>query len=48
MATAAKTTIAEVENLVEPGEIAPEEVHTSQIYVRKLVKVERPRFDIGI
>jgi len=27
MATAATQTIAEVENLVEPGEIAPEDVH---------------------
>jgi 3-oxoacid CoA-transferase subunit A len=48
MAMAARTTIAEVENLVAPGEISPEDVHTSQIYVRKLVKVDRPNFDIGI
>ncbi len=48
MATAARTTIAEVENLVDPGAVAPEDVHTSQIYVKKVVKVERPKFDIGI
>jgi 3-oxoacid CoA-transferase A subunit len=48
MAMAARTTIAEVENLVTAGGISPEDVHTSQIYVRRLVKVERPRFDIGI
>jgi 3-oxoacid CoA-transferase A subunit len=48
MAMAARTTIAEVENLVAPGDISPEDVHTSQIYVRRLVKVERSRFEIGI
>jgi len=48
MATSARTTIAEVENLVAPGEIPPEQIHTAQIYVRRLVKVERPKFEIGI
>jgi 3-oxoacid CoA-transferase A subunit len=48
MAMAARTTIAEVENLVEPGDIAPELVHTSQIYVKRLVKVDRPSVSIGI
>ncbi|OGO38567.1 MAG: hypothetical protein A2147_11150 [Chloroflexi bacterium RBG_16_57_8] len=48
MAMAARVTVAEVENLVGPGEIAPEEVHTSQIYVKRLVKVERPSVNIGI
>src|SRR6266700_2123109 len=33
MATAAKITIAEVEHLVEPGEIDPEQVHTPSVYV---------------
>jgi len=41
MAAAAKTTIAEVENLVEPGEIDPMAVHTPGIYVKRLVKVDR-------
>jgi 3-oxoacid CoA-transferase subunit A len=38
MATAAKITIAEVELLVEPGEIDPEMVHTPSIYVKRIVQ----------
>lgn len=41
MAAAGRVTIAEVENLVEPGEIDPMTVHTPGIYVQRLVKVER-------
>jgi 3-oxoacid CoA-transferase subunit A len=37
MATAAKTTIAEVEELVEPGEIDPHHVITPGIYVSHIV-----------
>ena len=48
MATAAKVTIAEVENLVEPGEIDPEVVHTPGIYVQRVVQVPRISFDVGI
>ncbi len=48
MATAAKTTIAEVENIVEPGEIDGDDVHTAGIYVHRMVKVERPQFAITI
>jgi 3-oxoacid CoA-transferase subunit A len=36
MATAAKVTIAEVEEILEPGEILPEEVHTPGIYVQRI------------
>jgi 3-oxoacid CoA-transferase subunit A len=36
MATAAKVTIAEVEELVEPGEIDPEMVHTPSVYVQRI------------
>src|SRR5271167_358348 len=36
MATAAKVTIAEVEHLVEPGEIDPDHVHTPSIYVQRI------------
>jgi len=36
MATAAKITIAEVEEILEPGEILPEEVHTPGIYVQRI------------
>ena len=41
MAMAARATIAEVENLVEPGEIDPEKVHTPGVYVKKIVHVRR-------
>ena len=38
MATAAKITIAEVEHLVEPGEIEPDQVHTPSVYVRRILQ----------
>jgi 3-oxoacid CoA-transferase subunit A len=38
MATAAKVTIAEVEELVEPGELDPDAIATPGIYVRHIVK----------
>jgi len=41
MATAASTTIAEVDELVEPGAINPDHVITPGIYVRHIVKGER-------
>ena len=40
MATAARVTIAEVEELVSPGEIEPDQVITPGIYVRHIVKGE--------
>jgi 3-oxoacid CoA-transferase subunit A len=36
MATAAKITIAEVERLVEPGELDPDMVHTLSVFVKRL------------
>ncbi len=36
MATAARCTIAEVEHLVEVGELAPDEVHTPGVYVKRI------------
>jgi 3-oxoacid CoA-transferase A subunit len=48
MATAAKITIAEVEDLVEVGEIDGNDVHTPGIYVRRMIKVPRPQFAITI
>ncbi len=36
MATAAKITIAEVEELVEPGELDPDQIHTPSIYVQRI------------
>jgi len=38
MATAARLTIAEVERLVEPGEIDPEMVHTPGVYVQPILQ----------
>ncbi|HKW16659.1 MAG TPA: CoA transferase subunit A [Terriglobales bacterium] len=40
MAAAAKVTIAEVENLVEVGQIAPDLVHTPSIYVKRIFQGE--------
>ncbi len=40
MATAAKITIAEVEELVETGELEPDQIHTPSIFVRRIVKGE--------
>ena len=37
MATAARVTIAEVEELVEPGQIEPDDVMTPGIYVKRVV-----------
>ena len=38
MATAGKITIAEVEELVEPGELDPNFIHTSGIFVQRIFK----------
>ncbi|MGA2980296.1 MAG: CoA transferase subunit A [Terriglobales bacterium] len=40
MATAAKITIAEVEHLVEPGELDPDLVHTPSVYVKRIFQGE--------
>jgi len=40
MAAAAKVTIAEVENLVEVGELDPDCIHTPSIYVKRILKGE--------
>jgi 3-oxoacid CoA-transferase subunit A len=41
MATAAKVTIAEVENLVEVGELGPDLIHTPSIYVKRIFQGEQ-------
>lgn len=41
MATAARITIAEVEHLVEPGEIEPDQVMTPGIYVKRILQGEK-------
>ena len=38
MATAARTTIAEVEQLVEAGAIVPDHVHTPGIFVQRILQ----------
>jgi 3-oxoacid CoA-transferase A subunit len=46
MATAARVTIAEVENLVEPGGLNPGTIHTPGIFVQRILQVPRIKFDI--
>jgi len=38
MATAATITVAEVEEIVEPGELDPNHIHTPGIYVQRLIQ----------
>ncbi len=38
MASAAKITIAEVEEFVAPGELAPDQIHTPGIFVQRVIK----------
>ncbi|MBY0403968.1 MAG: CoA transferase subunit A [Cyanobacteria bacterium] len=38
MATAGKITVAEVEEIVEPGELDPEHIHTPGIYVDRVIQ----------
>src|SRR5450432_3129918 len=40
MATAAEITIVEVEHLVEVGDLAPDQIHTSSIYVKRIFQGE--------
>lgn len=41
MATAARITIAEVEELLEPGDIDPDGIHTPGIFVQRIIRGER-------
>jgi 3-oxoacid CoA-transferase subunit A len=41
MAMAGKLTIAEVEELVQPGELDPDQIHTPGIYVHRIFKGEK-------
>jgi 3-oxoacid CoA-transferase subunit A len=41
MATAGKITVAEVEELVEAGELNPNDIHTPGIYVQRIFKGEK-------
>ena len=40
MAAAARVAIAEVEHLVEPGEIDPDQVHTPSVYIQRIIQGE--------
>ncbi len=42
MATAGKITVAEVEQLVEPGEIEPDQIMTPGIFVQRIVHIKDP------
>ncbi|RYY09408.1 MAG: CoA transferase subunit A, partial [Alphaproteobacteria bacterium] len=39
MATAAKVTVAEVEHLVQPGDLDPDHIITPGIFVKRLIEV---------
>jgi len=39
MATAAKVTVAQVEHLVEPGEIDPDHIITPGVFVKRMIHV---------
>jgi 3-oxoacid CoA-transferase subunit A len=39
MATAGKVTVAEVENLVEPGKIDPDHIITPGVFVKRIVHI---------
>ena len=41
MAMAAKVTIAEVEELVEPGELDPNFIHTPSIFVQRIIQGQK-------
>lgn len=43
MATAGKVTIAEVEEIVEPGQLDPDHIHTPGIFVQRIIKGEHEK-----
>ena len=43
MATAGRVTVAEVEHLVQPGELDPDQIHTPGIFVQRIIQgIELP------
>ena len=48
MAMAGRVTIVEAEEIVEPGTLEPDQIHTPGIFVQRLVKVPRLAFTCGI
>src|SRR5258708_7212597 len=43
MASAGKVTVAEVEHLVEPGEIDPDHIITAGVFVQRIVHIKNPK-----
>ena len=43
MATAGKVTVAEVEHLLEPGEIDPDHIITPGVFVQRIVHIKNPK-----
>ena len=43
IATCGKVTVAEVEELVEVGELDPDQIHTPGIYVDRIIQGDRVR-----
>jgi 3-oxoacid CoA-transferase subunit A len=41
VATAGRVTVAEIEQLVEPGELDPDHIHTPGIFVKRLIRSSR-------
>lgn len=48
MAKSARIAIVEAENVVEAGELDPNTVHLPGIFVRRVVKIDRPVIKVGI
>ena len=48
MAKAARITIVEAEEVVEPGELDPNFIHLPGIYVHRVVKIDRRVVKVGI
>jgi 3-oxoacid CoA-transferase subunit A len=48
MAKAARVAIVEAENIVETGELDPDLVHLPSVYVKRVVKVDRPKINVTI
>ncbi|HSW58136.1 MAG TPA: CoA transferase subunit A [Dehalococcoidales bacterium] len=48
VAKAARITIVEAENVVEPGELDPDLIHLPSVYVTRVVKVDRPKINVTI
>ena len=48
MAAASRVSIVEVENIVEPGKLDPDCIHTPGIYIQRMVHVPRIEFPVTI